>query len=173
MILLVFSDNHGDATVIDRILARHPEADRKISLGDSEMPEKALSLRDVFGVRGNYPLEPDFPTEMVFEYEGHRTLLTHGHHYFVKSGTQYLADRARELGCSLALFGHTHQWAVRDEGDVLLVNPGSASRPKSGGRKTYALLRLDPGRIRVEIREAEGGSPLETFVKKTIPESGR
>ena len=173
MILLVFSDNHGDGLVLDRLLSRHPDADRKISLGDSEMTEKALSDREVFGVRGNYPLEPDFPLEMVFEYEGCRTLLTHGHHYFVKSGTQYLAERARELECPLVLFGHTHQWVIRDEGDVLLVNPGSCAHPKAGGRKTYALLVMTPGRIRVEIRDAESGVPMETFVKKVSTESGR
>jgi len=166
MKLLVFSDNHGDTLSVDLILKRHPEADRFISLGDSEMSEPALSAREIFGVRGNYPFEPDFPDDLVFEFEGHKTFLTHGHKYYVKSGLYNLTMRAYDLGCHLALFGHTHHWFLAEREGIILLNPGSTAHPKGTDQCTYALITLTSDRITAEIRELKSGFPIETFAKK-------
>jgi hypothetical protein len=160
MILLVFSDNHRDTLSVDTLLARHPEAERRISLGDSELPESALTAREVFGVRGNYPFEPAFPSELIFEWEGHRTLITHGHLFYVKTGLYNLYCHARESACQLVLFGHTHQWMIEQEEGIVFVNPGSSAYPKSGGEPTYASIHLMPDRIRVDIRRVVDGRPV-------------
>jgi hypothetical protein len=167
MKLLVFSDNHGDTESVDAILKRHPDADRFISLGDSEMSESALSARGIFGVRGNYPFEPDFPDNLVFEFEGRKTLLTHGHQDYVKTGLDNLTLHAESLGCQLAMFGHTHRWFVGEREGIVFLNPGSLAHPKGGDRRTYAWVLLTTERLTVEIREARSGAVIETFVKKS------
>jgi putative phosphoesterase len=165
MKLLVFSDNHGDTISVDRLISAHPDADRLISLGDSQMTELALSARNVFGVRGNYPFEPDFPDELVFEYEGHRTLIVHGHRYYVKTGTYYLVTAAIEQHCDLVLFGHTHQWVATQHDGVFLVNPGSSLLPKGGGKQTYALVTVTPHLITAEIMDVQALSPIFIYTK--------
>lgn len=166
MKLIVFSDNHKDQTSVEQIVSRHPDADRLISLGDSEMTETELSKRNIFGVSGNYPFEPNFPDELLFEYEGHRTLMTHGHHYYVKTGLYYLTSKASEMHCDLALFGHTHKYLVTENEGIILVNPGSTAYPRPGSKKTYAVIWIEAKRIKVEIRDLDSEIPIETFVKK-------
>jgi len=164
VILLLFSDNHRDTISVDTIIARHPEAELRVSLGDSELSESALTARDVFGVRGNYPFEPDFPADLIFEWQGHRALLTHGHLFSVKTGLYSLNCHAKESECDLVFFGHTHQWMVEKEETIVFVNPGSTTHPKGRGEPTYALIHLVPDSIRVDIRAVSDGRPVHQAV---------
>ncbi|MDD3126481.1 MAG: metallophosphoesterase [Candidatus Izemoplasmatales bacterium] len=166
MKLLVFSDNHKDIASIDRLIAANLDADRIISLGDSEMAEAALSSRGIFGVRGNYPWEPNFPDELIFVFAGHRTLITHGHHYYVKTGLYSLTQKALDTDCDLVLFGHTHQYAIVEQANIILLNPGSTMYPKSGGKRTYAVVLITEERIVCNIFDLDSNLALLTYVKK-------
>jgi len=121
MKIVIFSDNHRDIESVRWIVATNPDADRIISLGDSEMREHELTNMGIFGVKGNYPFEPDFPYDMVMEFEGWRVFMTHGHRYYVKSGTYNLYHEARNQNCQVALFGHTHQAFIKNEDGILLI----------------------------------------------------
>jgi hypothetical protein len=153
MKLVVFSDNHRNISSIEWIVKEHSDADRIISLGDSELREHELTNLGVFGVRGNYPFEPDFPYDLVMEFEGVKTFITHGHRYFVKTGLYNLAQEAQMRECGLVLYGHTHQHAIQSLDQRLYVNPGSTQSPKSGNAKTYAIIEIDLQTISIEIRE--------------------
>jgi hypothetical protein len=166
MKILVFSDNHKDVEIIDKITRMNPDCDRYISLGDSEMSESALSSRNIFGVKGNYPFEPDFPQSLVFEFESHRTFFTHGHHFYVKTGLYNLTEYAIENQIDLVFFGHTHQYVITERDGVVLVNPGSTTFPKGAHNGTFALVTISSPRIKVEIMDVESNLPIETFVKK-------
>ena len=53
------------------------------------------------------------------------------------------------------IFGHTHVPLLAQCGDVLVMNPGSLSRPRQPGyRPTYILLRIDDrtGELHPEIK---------------------
>ena len=52
MELLLFSDNHKDKESVKEMIQNHPNADRIISLGDSEMKEFELTEMNIFGVKG-------------------------------------------------------------------------------------------------------------------------
>jgi len=53
----------------------------------------------------------------------------------------------------IKIFGHTHFGEVVQVGAVLVVNPGSASRPRGQAHPTVALLELQRGEApRAEIR---------------------
>jgi putative phosphoesterase len=54
-----------------------------------------------------------------------------------------LARIARSAECDILVFGHTHKPWFRQVGDVLMVNAGSAGKPKDGDpRACWALLDL-------------------------------
>lgn len=124
---VVISDSHGRRGAMEKVQSLFSENDYIVHLGDgssdmrpvlSAYPEKAIVLR------GNC----DFSfgeDERVIDAEGVRILCCHGHKYSVKSNLWKLALRARELGCSVALYGHTHIASIDRIDGVLLVNPGA------------------------------------------------
>lgn len=110
---------------------------------------------DMLGVRLNLPLKT------VVEAEGHRIGLIHGHHVphpnrvlpppidFEAMHSYLLSEfQAEDVGC--IVYGHTHQAHVETYRDVLIVNPGSATRGR-GGHGTVGLLTVSRDQIRVEI----------------------
>lgn len=102
-------------------------------------------------VRGNCDFDARVPAERVVTIEGARILLCHGHQYAVQYDRSRLFYRAEELGCALALYGHTHVSLVEASGAVLAVNPGSPSQPREGRAPSIALLRIEAGEVFPEI----------------------
>lgn len=154
---IVLSDSHGhDGNVrwmLEQLWKTTGPVDCYIHCGDGaydfQRLENFIRARDehaaLYNVRGNC----DFGIEglqekQVLSLGGARVLVTHGHRYHVKSTLTYLDDAARENGCTLALFGHTHQ-PTMEMRHALLVNPGSAA----DGR--MALVELNDGKPRVNL----------------------
>lgn len=136
---VILSDSHGRGRVADKIMPLAAENDYIIHLGDgagdlsgisAEYPDKTYLLK------GNCDAYP-YLDECVIEAEGISVLCCHGHRYGVKSGLSRLAYRAKELGCEVALYGHTHCAAIDEVGGVLCINPGSAG---SYGEPSYCYL---------------------------------
>ncbi len=144
--LVVISDSHSRYGAIDRVRRLFAENDYIVHLGDgsadmrpifSEYPEKTYVLR------GNC----DFAygeDECVLEVEGVRIFCCHGHRYGVKSGLGKLAARAKELGCTVALYGHTHRADIADMGGITLVNPGALGAYSD---PSYAYLVVHGDRV--------------------------
>lgn len=153
MKLVVFSDNHRNKDVVEWIVTTNQDADRIISLGDSEMKEHELSSMGIFGVKGNYPFEPDFPLDLIMTFENIRFLITHGHRYFVKTGLYNIKTAMIANDCDVALFGHTHQALILLEDDLLFLNPGSTTSPKLLINKSYMVITIEDLKISVELRE--------------------
>ncbi len=166
MRIVVFSDNHRDREVVERILLLNPGADRILSLGDSEMTEGELSRLGVYGVKGNYPFEPDFPDELTTVFEGWKTFVTHGHRYGVKNGLYWLSERARAEACDLVLFGHTHAPLLEERDGIIFLNPGSAARPRIGGKGTYAVIEATEAELAIAILDLDADKPLHTLAKR-------
>lgn len=166
MKLIVFSDNHRNEEIVKDIIHNNPNCDRYISLGDSEMSEEALTSLGVFGVRGNYPFEPKYPYELIFEFEGVKTLLTHGHKYNVKSGLYSLFSYAKTNNCKLVLYGHTHQFKIDEIDNIIMVNPGSANYPKGFQDPTFAKIELNEISISINIVNAITQKVILNYTKK-------
>ena len=81
--------------------------------------------------------------ETVIEAEGVRIFCCHGHRYGVKSGFSRLAARAKELDCTVALYGHTHAADIREIEGVLCVNPGALGAYAGA---SYCYLTVHGGR---------------------------
>ncbi|MDO5141574.1 MAG: YfcE family phosphodiesterase [Eubacteriales bacterium] len=148
MKILIFADSHGrTAGMIEAIEREQP--DRVFHLGD--YTEDVRELRHIYpslsicGVRGNNDLDDAFGWYAVVPVGTLRAYLTHGHREraSMRSGG-LVAHRAREEGCALAFFGHTHRMVLEREQGVLVCDPGSISLPR-GGPAGYARLTIEKG----------------------------
>lgn len=150
----VISDTHGDLTNLAAVQGALGPVDWLIHAGDhlTDMAPAARSLgvdmARARGVAGNCDYPHTTPLEAVFELEGVRLLVTHGHRHQVKSNLQPLYYRALELGVRVVIFGHTHV-AVQEEVDsILFFNPGSLTAPRlQRDRPSCGILEIDGDQV--------------------------
>lgn len=64
--------------------------------------------------------------------------VTHGHHYSYLN----LFYKAKELGCNVVCYGHTHIKDISSEEDIQIINPGSISKPRDGSH-SIAIIDND------------------------------
>ena len=152
MKILVFSDSHGRlGLMLDAVEKERPR--RIFFLGDNYRDGEALADAypdiPVDMVKGNCDFCPG-PVELLVEAEGVRFLLTHGHRYYAKSGTDRLAQAGKEKGAAVVCFGHTHDALNRPEGGVWLFNPGTAGGIH--GRPGYGVIVVDGGNFQSFLR---------------------
>lgn len=156
MRLLVISDSHGRSGTVDSIISSHPEAKHVFFLGDVVRDvESAVYEYDdrVFHiVAGNCDGFCSFPDFDILDIEGHSIYFTHGHTSYVKSGTDTLCRRAKNCGCDIVLYGHTHISDIEYKNGLYVVNPGSCSRSRNG-IDTYAVIDITKEKIIPTIME--------------------
>ncbi len=100
------------------------------------------------------------PDEITRTIEGVRLRLVHGsprrrnEYLFEDRDPRSLERIAREAGCDVLVFGHTHLPWTREVAGVTLVNAGSVGKPKDGdARAAWVLLTIAAGTVEeVEIR---------------------
>ena len=72
-------------------------------------------------------------------------------------GPEQLKREALARGCDIAMFGHTHKPYLKRSEDIIVLNPGSLSFPRQGGRQpSYIVMEItdrDEVRIRQEYLE--------------------
>ena len=90
-------------------------------------------------------------SERAVTVERARILLCHGHFYDVDMGAWTLAYRAEELSCQAALYGHTHRGELSAYGSLLILNPGSPSRPRGMSKPSFAVLEIDGKDVNASI----------------------
>ena len=143
---VILSDSHGRKRAVEKLRPLFAENDYIIHLGDG-----SYDLRDTFSeypdktyiIKGNCDAAYG-EDECVIQAEGLSLFCCHGHRYGVKSNLTKLAARAKELGCEIALYGHTHRAEVREVDGVLCINPGSAG---SYSAPSYCYLVLHDKKI--------------------------
>ncbi len=152
MKILVFSDSHGRlGAMLDAIERERPG--RVFFLGDHYRDGQTLA--DAYPdlpmelVRGNCDWDKA-PDELLVEAEGVKFLLTHGHRYGVKSGTDQLALAAKEKGADVACFGHTHEALNMSDRGVWLFNPGTAGGVYN--RAGYGVLLVEKGKFQASLK---------------------
>ena len=141
--IIVVSDSHGNRAALDKLSGVFEESDYIIHLGDTssdgyyiakQFPEKTYLLN------GNCDLTKLGHSELTLQIENVSIFACHGDAYGVKRGLDRLAYKAREEGCTVALFGHTHTPTEQCLGGVALFNPGTMSRYS---RNTYLYLAIN------------------------------
>ncbi len=145
MRIVVISDSHGQGGVVDRIIRRETDAEVIIFLGDvtGDIEDFTYEYTDkkFYIVSGNCDIFPEFPYTTVAQVAKTKIFITHGHTLGVKYGTATLTSAARQSGCNIALYGHTHIPNIQYDDGLYIVNPGSCSRSRDG-RNSYAVIDI-------------------------------
>lgn len=145
MRIVVISDSHRNTSVIDKILSAQPQAECVFFLGDNTIDIEDFEFIypniKFFIVSGNCDFH-SFHQTVGMEIINHKKILyTHGHTFDVKYTTEHLLKTAKNSGCEIVLYGHTHISKIVYEDGVYLVNPGSCSRAREG-RPSYAVIDI-------------------------------
>jgi len=152
----VVSDSHGNLKALKKALDQMGAVDVIIHLGD--YVEDALHLRTLTNIpihilKGNMDLySEDGSSFLVTTIGGFNFFATHGHHYGVKNSVEQLYHAGLEKNAQVILFGHTHKACVYDDGQILIMNPGSVGAPRMGDPESYGLITTtEDGDIKGEI----------------------
>lgn len=159
MRIIVVSDTHRAFRPFHEIVEKHrQDAHLFLHLGDGEREvdeiQELYPDLPVRSVRGNCDILSMAPVLDIFEAGGVKILMTHGHSLSVNSGCGRLESMARENGCSIALYGHTHVADNRYADGLYVMNPGSPSCPRAG-KPSYGIIDIVQGGIMpflVELR---------------------
>jgi putative phosphoesterase len=158
MELAVLGDTHVPsraeaipAWVRDRVR----EADHVVHTGDFDSRrayERVRGLaRGLTAVRGNTdPPELDLPAVASVDAGGLRLVVTHGTGA-PENWPDRVARAVREHGGDVGVGGHTHAPTDREQGELRLLNPGSATGAAPADRATMLSVTVDDGDCGVDL----------------------
>lgn len=171
MRIAVVSDTHGNYKEFLEALVDHEDFDMLFHLGDyvedGEKLKKILSIPTII-VKGNGDYWSNYKDDEIVEIGGKKILLTHGHKYNVRFNYSNLYYRGLELNAELVLFGHTHVPLNIEENNLIIMNPGSASSPRTHDRiKTFGIIEIGET-ITTEIVEIWGFKIINIYISVII-----
>ncbi len=132
-------------------------ADLVIHAGDFTSHDFLVELRSVkplkavYGNMDEYAIVSTLPEREVFEVEGKRIGIIHG--FGAPLGLeQRVKARFKDTPLDILIFGHSHQALIRkEEGGLLLLNPGSPTDTIFARKRTFILLTLEGERVDAEL----------------------
>jgi putative phosphoesterase len=147
MKIVVVSDTHGNNKYILEKLLEMEKPDMLFHLGDyvedGEKISSALGIETII-VKGNGDyFNTKYKEDELINIKNKKIFLTHGHKHNVENGITNLYYKGLELEADLVLFGHTHRPIIEIEKNIIIMNPGSASIPRSPDKiKTFGLVNI-------------------------------
>lgn len=148
MKVLLVSDTHGREDTLQQAVALE-KPDFLCHMGDVEGKED--EIREIANcplamIAGNNDFHTELLPEVLFELEGFRIFMTHGHCYYVYGGTDHLKAVGRQKGADIVLFGHTHRPMLEIGQELFVANPGSLTYPRQEKRRpSYMVMWLKKG----------------------------
>lgn len=147
MKILIISDTHRKHENLEYVLEKEKPIDLLIHLGDAEGCEdyiEAIAECPVEVVAGNNDFFTELPGEKIISIGNYKVLLTHGHYYYVNTGTARLKEEAADRGVDIVMYGHTHRPMLAKEDGLVILNPGSLSYPRQEGRQpSYIIMEIE------------------------------
>lgn len=144
--ILVISDTHGNLSLLDSVLSANIECEIIIHLGDNydDLDNFSIMLegKKIYKVPGIF--HPDYlngklPPEQIIEVNDKKILMVHSKNDISKNADIYL-------------FGHTHEWEVRNNRKGVFLNPGHLRMTKDRGRiASYALLGISNDKFHIKL----------------------
>ena len=179
MKVLIVSDTHGQDENLEETVLREAPFDYLIHCGDVEGREifiEALAECPCTIVAGNNDFFTDLPYDEEVTLEGHKILVTHGHHYFVSQdydklveNVNYFRDKMTAAGfdikptqsaiCAVMLY------------DAKLSQIYAARMQEEGIYVTgfyYPVVPKDQARIRVQISAGHEKEHLDKCIAAFI-----
>lgn len=155
MKVLVISDTHvrRPGGWMPKELQPHLEdADRIIHAGDlmeNFLLDELEACAPTIAVQGNMdPLDSPLPETREFELEGVKFAVIHD------SGEK--KGRARRMRrrfpeARVVIFGHSHIPVLEDDGEQMLLNPGSPTDKRRQPDFSFSVMEIDDGEVSAEI----------------------
>ena len=155
MKILAISDTHGELGKVYEVYRSIKDVDMILHMGDYLRDAEDLNKRidvPVIGVKGNCDgaLRKEDCTEIV-ETEAGKILMTHGHVDGVNYDITNLVYRGMEEEARIILFGHTHIPYLENTDDLMIMNPGSLTRPRDGSYGSYGIIEINGDSVHGEI----------------------
>ncbi len=150
MKIIIVSDSHGKRNILNDLLEEHKDADHFLHCGDIELSDDMFPMYKT--VIGNNDYFTNYPLERVVEIAGHRIYMTHGHILNVWNRHEHLVEKAKEHGCDIACYGHSHISVIEKRDDILILNPGSLWRSRDGKGPSYAILTIAEDEVHAQIK---------------------
>lgn len=147
MKVLIVSDTHRHNENFVKAVERTAPIDLVVHCGDIEGSELFISQAagcPVQMVAGNNDFFSELPGELTFKIGALQVWVTHGHHYYVSMGTEFIIEEARARGVDVVMYGHTHRPSIEYRAGIVVLNPGSLSYPRQDGRRpSYIVMETD------------------------------
>ena len=169
MRILVVSDTHGHENNLERVLKKIRKPDHLIHCGDVEGHQKII--RQMAGcpctfVRGNNDFFTDLQISEIVEFGKYRIYVTHGHLHGVSWDNSEVLKEARENGCNVVMYGHTHVPVLQTEAELC----GDGDRPVRQGALSDQLSDKERkdlilGMTRHESPDIPGSPPECSLLK--------
>ncbi|CEF64926.1 Vacuolar protein sorting-associated protein 29 [Strongyloides ratti] len=86
---------------------------------------------DVHVVRGDCDLDPTYPFTKVISVGDFQIGLTHGHQIIPWGNEDAIEGTARQMKIDVMVTGFTNKCSVKEKGDILYLNPGTATGASS------------------------------------------
>ena len=147
------SDIHGNLDIFNEIIKifNKEEADKLVFLGDTgagyydeENNQKIAEVLNSMGkkvelIRGNCD-KSDFEDLLDFNIYNDDTLYINGKFVTITHGHIYGSYCLPEYCGEIFIQGHTHVPILEKQGQYILANPGSPSRPRGMNIKCYIII---------------------------------
>lgn len=148
----VISDTHRNNKLIDKIIPYLKECDLIIHAGDNFVDSKYIhniTKIPMMAVRGNCDFE-NTEDELEFEIEDKNIFVCHGDKYGVKYGLEQLREKAKNICADIVIFGHTHTPLIKEENNILYINPGSVSLPRGVNYRGFVILEIHGNNVEID-----------------------
>lgn len=176
MIIGVMSDTHGFLTEMREAalkMLKNYNAELIIHLGDdsTDADELRAFVPDIISIPGVFEdryKDPKFLNRIIQEFEGVPFLMTHtptrdSHDI---NGDIDPTEAAKNGDVKVVLYGHTHQPMIAEKNGAIYINPGHMKPDdKRGNKPSFAIIELQPPKIRIRIIET-GGDVVEDKILK-------
>lgn len=159
MRIIVISDTHGNYSALENVMLRNADADWFIHLGDGERELEQFKVsnpafeRKIIHVAGNCDYSSMSHDQFVLPAAYCKIFATHGHLYGVKSSLEPIKNAAREYGCNIILYGHTHERFMKTEDGFYIMNPGSASCPRDCKAPSFGHIDISLSGVVLNIAD--------------------
>lgn len=154
---MVLSDTHiphRSRVLPDLVLEELARVDAVIHAGDFTSyvfyEELKIAKSPLYAVRGNMDEDDLYnllPETLVFEIEGVKIGLYHGIGAPWGIEKKVLDKFAEHPELNLIIFGHSHRPLKKQEGSVVLFNPGSPTDTIFAPQKSFGILEIEGGNI--------------------------
>lgn len=149
--VVIMSDNHGQHNMMDRIRNKEKDADVYVHCGDSEAEESAL--HGWIAVKGNNDWISMLENEEIFEVDGIRFFVCHGHRLPFFDRNVFIMELLEKNHCQVLLYGHTHVPEHTRLETYHIINPGSTTLPRRNSDKSYCVILIEDGEMKVEFKK--------------------